>query len=240
ALLIEDFMVGVEASVFALCDGERAVFFGAAQYYKRAFDDDRGPNTGGMGALSPTPRLDAAAIDHVMATIIFPTLGALKADGAPYQGVLYAGLMLTAEGPKVVEFNCRFGDPETQVLMMRYRGDLAVALKAAATGQLGDLSPLSFDPRPALTVVMATKGYPEGYRTGEVLGGVEAADALTGVKVFQAGTALNADGALVAAGGRVLNLTAIGGDVEEARALAYKSAAAVSWPGGFYRMDIGD
>jgi phosphoribosylamine---glycine ligase len=236
-VVIEEFLAGEEASFFALCDGATAIALTTAQDHKRAFDGDQGPNTGGMGAYSPAPNIDAAMSARVMAEIITPTLRAMKAMGAPYKGVLYAGLMITADGPKLIEYNARFGDPETQVLMLRLMSDLVPALLASRDGQLK-----SFDLRwyadPALTVVMAAKGYPGEYARGSVIEGLDDAAKVEGVEIFHAGT--KADGnRILANGGRVLNVSAIGKTVREAQARAYEAISRIRWPEGFYRHDIG-
>jgi phosphoribosylamine--glycine ligase len=235
--VIEDYLVGEEASFFALCDGETALPLASAQDHKRAFDGDKGPNTGGMGAYSPAPILDAALSARVMREIILPTLRAMKAMGAPYKGVLYAGLMITAEGPKLIEYNVRFGDPECQVLMPRLMSDLVPALLASRDGFLKSVD-LRWYPESALTVVMAAKGYPGPYGRGSVIEGLEQAAAVPGVEIFHAGT--KQDGAhVVANGGRVLNVSALGRSVREAGARAYEAVARIRWPEGFYRHDIG-
>jgi phosphoribosylamine--glycine ligase len=236
-LVIEEYLVGEEASFFALCDGETALPLASAQDHKRAFDGDKGPNTGGMGAYSPAPILDAALSARVMREIILPTLRAMKAMGAPYKGVLYAGLMITAEGPKLIEYNVRFGDPECQVLMPRLMSDLVPALLASRDGLLKSVD-LRWYPESALTVVMAAKGYPGPYGRGSVIEGLEQAAAVPGVEIFHAGT--KQDGAhVVANGGRVLNVSALGRSVREAGARAYEAVARIRWPEGFYRHDIG-
>ena len=236
-VVIEEFLSGEEASFFALCDGETAIAFTTAQDHKRAFDGDEGPNTGGMGAYSPAPNIDDAMAARVMAEIIAPTLRAMKAMGAPYKGVLYAGLMITADGPKLIEYNARFGDPETQVLMLRLMSDLVPALQASRDGQLKAFD-LRWYPDPALTVVMAAKGYPGNYARGSVIEGLDEAAEVEGVEIFHAGT--KADGGkILANGGRVLNISAIGKSVRQAQARAYEAIARISWPGGFYRHDIG-
>jgi phosphoribosylamine---glycine ligase len=237
ALVIEEYLAGEEASFFALCDGETALPLASAQDHKRAFDGDKGPNTGGMGAYSPAPILDAALSARVMREIILPTLRAMKAMGAPYKGVLYAGLMITAEGPKLIEYNVRFGDPECQVLMPRLMSDLVPALLASRDGLLKSVD-LRWYPESALTVVMAAQGYPGPYGRGSVIEGLEQAAAVPGVEIFHAGT--KQDGAhVVANGGRVLNVSALGRSVREAGARAYEAVARIRWPEGFYRHDIG-
>jgi phosphoribosylamine---glycine ligase len=236
-LVIEDFLSGEEASFFALCDGETALPLASAQDHKRAFDGDKGPNTGGMGAYSPAPIIGAATSARVMAEIIQPTLRAMKAMGAPYKGVLYAGLMITPEGPMLIEYNVRFGDPECQVLMPRLMSDLVPALLASCDGVLKSLD-LRWHPQSALTVVMAAKGYPGAYAKGSVIEGLAEAAAVEGVEIFHAGTKQDA-GRILANGGRVLNVSALGKTVSEAQARAYAAIARIQWPEGYYRHDIG-
>ncbi|MDX8356162.1 phosphoribosylamine--glycine ligase [Sphingopyxis terrae] len=236
-VVIEDFMTGEEASFFALSDGTNVIAFGSAQDHKRVGDGDTGPNTGGMGAYSPAPVLTKQLEIEVMDRIIRPTVAALAAEGTPYVGVLFAGLMLTGEGPKLIEYNCRFGDPECQVLMMRLTGDFAALLHAAATGRLADVPAPTFTGGYALTVVMAANGYPGTPEKGGAIRNIAAAEA-GGVRVFHAGTA-RADGAIVAAGGRVLNVTATGKSVTEAQARAYAAVDKLDFPSGFCRRDIG-
>jgi phosphoribosylamine---glycine ligase len=236
-LVIEECLVGEEASFFALCDGETALPLATAQDHKRAFDGDKGPNTGGMGAYSPAPIIDAAMSARVMDEIIDPTLRAMKAIGAPYKGVLYAGLMITAEGPKLIEYNVRFGDPECQVLMPRLISDLVPALLASRDGVLTSLD-LRWHTQAALTVVMAAKGYPGPYAKGSVIEGLPEAAAVEGVEIFHAGTKQDG-GQIVANGGRVLNISALGRTVGEAQARAYAAIARIRWPEGFCRKDIG-
>ena len=237
SVVIEAFMTGEEVSFFALVDGETVVPFGSAQDHKRVGDGDTGPNTGGMGAYSPaailTPELEARALDE----IVRPTARALAEAGTPYSGVLYAGLMLTPEGPKLVEYNARFGDPECQVLMMRLESDLVDLMLATATGRLAAVAPPVFSADAALTVVMAARGYPGTPETGGAIGGLAEAEA-GGAKIFHAGTALK-DGTLVANGGRVLNVTATGVNVAEAQRKAYAAVDAIDFPTGFSRRDIG-
>ncbi|MGD0147027.1 MAG: phosphoribosylamine--glycine ligase [Xanthobacteraceae bacterium] len=236
-VVIEEFLTGEEASFFALCDGETAIALTTAQDHKRAFDGDQGPNTGGMGAYSPAPNIDAAMSARVMAEIITPTLRAMQAMGTPYKGVLYAGLMIGADGPKLIEYNARFGDPETQVLMLRLMSDLVPALLASRDGQLKSFD-LRWYPDPALTVVMATKGYPGHYARGSVIEGLDDAAKVDGVEIFHAGTKADGD-RILANGGRVLNVSAIGKTVREAQARAYEAISRICWPEGFYRHDIG-
>ena len=236
-IVIEDFMEGEEASFFALCDGERALAFASAQDHKRVGEGDVGPNTGGMGAYSPAPVMTDAMSAQVMADIIAPTLTGMKARGAPYKGVLFAGLMLTKDGPKLIEYNARFGDPETQVMLPRLEEDLLPLLMQCATGNLRS-EPVALSPRTALTVVFAAPGYPENPLRGSIIRHVERAASMDHVIVFHAGTKrLGAD--LVATGGRVLNVTGVGADVREARDRAYAGLDAIDWPEGFCRRDIG-
>ena len=235
--VLEEVLAGEEASFFALCDGETAIPLATAQDHKRAYDGDTGPNTGGMGAYSPAPNIDAAMSARIMAEIIGPTMRAMKARGAPYKGVLYAGLMITPEGPKLIEYNARFGDPETQVLMPRLMSDLVPALLASRDGMLKSFD-LRWYAEPALTVVMAAKGYPGTYARGTVIEGLDEAAAVEGVEIFHAGT--KADGAkILANGGRVLNVSASGKTVRQAQARAYEAVSRIRWPGGFCRHDIG-
>ena len=236
-LVIEEFLHGEEASFFALCDGTTALPLASAQDHKRAFDGDKGPNTGGMGAYSPAPIVDAATSARVMDEIVLPTLRAMQALGAPYKGVLYAGLMLTADGPKLIEYNVRFGDPECQVLMPRLMSDLVPALLASRDGMLKSLD-LRWHPDAALTVVMAARGYPGSYDKGSVIEGLDDAAAVEGVEIFHAGTKAEG-GKILANGGRVLNVSALGKDVREARDRAYEAISRIRWPEGFYRHDIG-
>ncbi len=236
-VVIEDFLEGEEASFFALCDGTTALPLATAQDHKRVGDGDTGPNTGGMGAYSPAPVMTPELVDQVMATIIEPTLATMKADGMPYKGVLYAGLMITADGPELIEYNARFGDPECQVLMMRMESDLLELLYAAAKGELKGKRVVWRDD-PALTVVMAAKGYPGAYDKGTAINGLDDAASNADVEIFHAGTALQ-DGQLVATGGRVLNVTAVAPSVAQAQALAYAAIDKIDWPDGFCRRDIG-
>lgn len=237
AVVIEEALSGPEASLFVLTDGKTVSVWPSAQDHKRAFDGDTGPNTGGMGVISPAPRLTPALKARALTEIIEPTLAAMAAAGTPYTGVLYAGLMLTADGPKLIEYNCRFGDPEAQALMLRLDGDLTDILFACATGRLAEVA-VDWSPETAVTIVYASMGYPLKPITGTIVDNVEAAEAL-GVQVFHAGTKRRADGALVAAGGRVLAISALGHDISEARALAYAAIRKIRWHGGFFRRDIG-
>ncbi|HZQ41338.1 MAG TPA: phosphoribosylamine--glycine ligase [Rhizomicrobium sp.] len=235
AIVVEEFMEGEEASFFALSDGTNVVPMAGAQDHKRVGDGDTGPNTGGMGAYSPAPVLPPALQDVAMEKFIKPTVAAMKARGTPYMGVLYLGLMITAEGPKLVEYNCRFGDPECQVLMPRLKSDLLAALLAAREGRL---RPLVWSNDAALTVVMASKGYPGPYEKGHVITGLDEAAALPGITLFHAGTERRgAD--ILAVGGRVLNVTATGPTIAQAQARAYAAVAKIHWQGAFVRRDIG-
>lgn len=236
-VVIEEFLEGEEASLFVLTDGEALLPFGSAQDHKRVGDGDTGPNTGGMGAYSParvlTPELERQAIDR----IVRPTVDTLRAEGTPFSGVLYAGLMLTAQGPKLIEYNARFGDPECQVLMLRFQGDLLAVMLAVAEGRLAELPTPTFSEDPALTVVMAAAGYPGTPKAGGAIDAIEAAEA-TGAVVFQAGTKMAGE-QLVASGGRVLAVTASAATVGEAQAAAYRAVNAIRFPDGFCRRDIG-
>jgi phosphoribosylamine--glycine ligase len=236
-IVIEDCLVGEEASFFALCDGNTAIPLASAQDHKRVGDGDKGPNTGGMGAYSPAPIMTPEMSQRVMDEIVLPTVRALKAMGAPYKGVLFAGLMITDQGPQLIEYNVRFGDPECQVLMLRLMSDLVPALLAARDGQLKSFD-LRWYPDTALTVVMATKGYPGPYGKGSVIEGLDAAAQVEGVEIFHAGT--KADGnRILANGGRVLNVCARGKTVREAQTRAYAAVDRIQWPEGFCRRDIG-
>jgi len=236
-VVIEEFMAGEEVSFFALCDGETAVPFGFAQDHKRAFDGDMGPNTGGMGTYSPAPIFTAALAKQAFNDCILPTVRGMATEGRPFKGVLFAGLMLTKTGPRLVEFNARFGDPETQVLMLRLADDILPWLKACADGALSAMPAPTWRDESAICVVMAADGYPESPVSGAIIRGadVKRADAV----VFHAGTARDADGTLRSAGGRVLNVCALGETLNEARDKAYAAAGTIDFPGGFYRSDIG-
>jgi phosphoribosylamine--glycine ligase len=236
-VVVEEFLQGEEASFFALCDGETAIPLASAQDHKRVFDGDEGPNTGGMGAYSPAPVMTPELSRRAMDEIVLPTVRAMQAMGAPYKGVLYAGLMITAQGPKLIEYNVRFGDPECQVLMLRLMSDLVPALLASCDGMLKNFD-LRWYPDAALTVVMAAKGYPGMTAKGSVIEGLDDAAAVEGVQIFHAGT--KGDGGRVLAnGGRVLNVSARGKTVGEAQARAYRAVDRIRWPDGFCRRDIG-
>ncbi|WP_112663673.1 phosphoribosylamine--glycine ligase [Microvirga flavescens] len=236
-VVIEAFLEGEEASFFALCDGTTAIPFGTAQDHKRVFDGDKGPNTGGMGAYSPAAVLTSELQDRVMREIIAPTLAGMRARGTPYTGILYAGLMLTKDGPQLIEYNARFGDPETQVLLPRLKSDLVTALIAACDGVLNTIS-LRWSDDTALTVVMAAKGYPGAVEKGTEIRGIADAQALPDVLVFHAGTKQDGE-RILANGGRVLNVTALGRNVAEAQRRAYEAVEKIDWPEGFCRSDIG-
>jgi phosphoribosylamine--glycine ligase len=236
-VVIEEFLSGREISFFALSDGETAIALASAQDHKRVFDHDRGPNTGGMGAYSPTPFVTPAIHAEIMASIIVPTVAGMKARGTPFRGVLYAGVMLTADGPKLFEYNVRFGDPECQVLMLRMMSDIVPALLASIDGQLKNFD-LRWYPDAALTVVMAAKGYPGGYKKGTRIEGLDDAAQVEGVEIFHAGT-ISSDGAILANGGRVLNVCALGKTVTDAQRHAYEAIDRIQWADGFCRRDIG-
>ncbi|MBI1341102.1 phosphoribosylamine--glycine ligase [bacterium] len=238
SLVIEEFMTGEEASFFALCDGESAVPFAGAQDHKRVGAGDTGPNTGGMGAYSPAPILDESMQARVMTEVVSPTLAAMRAEGRTYRGVLFVGLMINEQGPRVVEFNCRFGDPETQTIMMRLKEDPLPQLLACAAGGLHGCKRLERFVDPAVTVVVAAKGYPASPVEGGVIDGLDAAGAVKGVQIFHAGTAIRG-GRLVAAGGRVLNVSATASSLEKAVARAYEAVDRIRWEDGFCRRDIG-
>jgi len=237
-VVVEEFMEGEEASLFALSDGQTAVLFGAAQDHKRAFDGDEGPNTGGMGTYSPAPVLTDALMQRAWREIVEPTVRGMAAEGCPYKGVLYAGLMLTRDGPKLVEYNARFGDPECQVLMLRLDSDVVPYLLVAATGGLAGMPEPKWREEAAICVVMAADGYPEAPKSGGVITGAEA-DFGGEAVVFHAGTKRDPDGTLRAAGGRVLNVCARGATLHEARDIAYAAVNVIDFPEGFHRTDIG-
>jgi len=236
-LVIEEMLTGEEASFFVLSDGEHALPLASAQDHKRVHDGDQGPNTGGMGAYSPAAIMTPAMTARAMDAIVLPTLRAMRAEGCPYRGVLYAGLMLTAEGPKLIEYNARFGDPECQVLMLRLMSDLVPALIASADGMLKNFDLRWYDDA-ALTVVMAARGYPGPYGKGSVIEGLDDAAKVEGVEIFHAGTKQEG-GRILANGGRVLNVCARGRSVAEAQARAYQAVDRIRWPDGFCRRDIG-
>jgi phosphoribosylamine--glycine ligase len=236
-VVVEEFLDGEEASFFAICDGGKALAFASAQDHKRLGEGDTGPNTGGMGAYSPAPIMTAAMEARVMAEIVTPALAGMAAAGTPFRGVLFAGLMIGRDGPKLIEFNARFGDPETQAMLPRFDGDLLALMAAAADGRLPE-TPVSLNPATALTVVLAAPGYPDAPQSGSAIRKLDRATALAGVIVTQAGTK-EIDGRLLASGGRVLNVTGLGADVAEARARAYRAVDAIDWPQMVVRRDIG-
>jgi phosphoribosylamine--glycine ligase len=238
-VVIEEHMVGEEVSFFALCDGKTSRYLGSAQDHKRAFDGEKGPNTGGMGAYSPTSLATPAFINDVMDRFIEPTLLAMHALGIPFCGVLYAGLMLTPQGPKLVEYNARFGDPECQVLLARFEGDLAAVLMACTRGELDQAPPFSLSDQSAAVVVLAAEGYPDAPQKGSSIGGEAAAQAVPNAYLLHAGTTRDGDGTLRAAGGRVLNAVGTGTTLLSALDTAYKIVDAIEWPAGFHRRDIG-
>ncbi len=236
-IVVEDLLIGREVSVMALVDGTTIYMLETASDHKRLGDGDTGPNTGGMGAYSPSDGLSDAQLDAIQRDVFVPTIDGLKREGIDYRGVLYAGMMMTTGGPKVLEFNCRFGDPETQPILMRLKSDLVEALEATVEGRLDQIE-LEWDARPAICVVMAAGGYPGSYEKGTVIGGLARAGAMKDVQVFHAGTTL-LEGEVISAGGRVLGVTAIGSDVPTARVRAYEAVEAISMEGSVYRKDIG-
>ena len=243
-IVLEEFMEGEEASIFVLTDGEGAIYLPPAQDHKRVGDGDTGPNTGGMGAYAPASVVTPRMMELVQALIVEPLLSGMAEDDMPYQGVLYVGIMITEDGPRVVEFNARFGDPECQVLMAGLPGDIVPALLTCATGglvhghrEISDMLGLR-EFRPTATVVVANEGYPGSYAKGAIIGGVDKANAVDGVTVFHAGTDVDEEGKLVAFGGRVLGVTAVGGDLKDAVDRAYAGVTEIDWPQGFYRKDI--
>ncbi len=236
-IVIEECLVGEEASIFALCDGAHFVTLASAQDHKRVFDNDEGPNTGGMGAYSPAPVVTPELMREIEERVLRPCVDGMAKEGAAYRGVLYAGLMITADGPKVIEFNCRFGDPETQVVLPRMKSDLLPLLLACCDGTL-DQHSVEWHDAACVTVVMASGGYPGAYEKGKMIAGITAAERLEGVQVFHAGTKVT-DGRLVTNGGRVLNVTATGVDIPNAIARAYEAVACISFEGAHYRKDIG-
>lgn len=238
SVVIEDCLVGEEVSLFAFCSGETATLIGAAQDHKRIGDNDTGPNTGGMGAVSPPRGFDRAAQEQALDIMVRPMLTEMARRGTPFRGVIFAGLMLTETGPQLIEYNVRFGDPEAQALLLRLTSDLLPALKALADGQL-DATPITFSDQASISIVMAAKGYPAKPETGAVISGIADANALDGVTVFQAGTTENAERDLVVSGGRVLSVCAVGKTVKEARERAYAGVKAISWDGAQWRTDIG-
>ena len=238
-IVIEECLEGEEASILAIVDGTTIIPLDTSQDHKRAYDNDQGPNTGGMGAYSPAPLVTAEMMDQIVERILVPTVDVLRGAGRPFCGVLYSGLMMMPRGPRVLEYNVRFGDPEAQPVLMRLKSDLAQVLLAAATGKLAELPPLEWDPRPAVCVVMASEGYPDSYEKGRAIRGLEEAGQLEDVKVFHAGTERR-EGQVVATGGRVLGVTALGNDITDAKRRAYQAVKCIRWDGAWCRKDISD
>jgi phosphoribosylamine---glycine ligase len=238
-LVVEERLDGQEASVLAVTDGQTIVTLQPAQDHKAAFDGDIGPNTGGMGAYCPAPLVDDDMLHWIEEHILVPTVHAMKRARRPFRGVLYAGLMITRQGPKVLEYNVRFGDPECQPLLMRLKTDLVELLEATVEGRLDRIGPLEWDPRPAVCVVMASQGYPGGYAKGHPIRGLVAAESLPDVKIFHAGTAVR-DGEVITDGGRVLSVTALGENIAKAKLNAYRAVKCIRWPGAWCRKDISD
>lgn len=238
-IVIEELLEGQEVSILAIVDGDTIVPLETSQDHKRAHDGDRGPNTGGMGAYSPANLVTEAIMDDIVRRILVPTVHTMRVLGHPFSGVLYAGLMLTSNGPRVLEYNVRFGDPEAQPVLMRLRSDLAQVLSLAASGRLAELEGLDWDPRPAVCVVMASEGYPDGYEKGRVIDGLGDAGMLPDTQVFHAGTKAK-DMQILNDGGRVLGVTAVGTTLADAKAAAYLAAGKIHWQGGWYRSDISD
>jgi len=236
-VVVEEFLDGEEASFFCICDGKTALPLGSAQDHKRVGDGDTGPNTGGMGAYAPAPVMTQEIVERTMRELIEPTMRGMTEIGAPFSGILFLGLMIGKDGPKLIEYNTRFGDPECQVLMMRLNSDLLALINAAVDGKLDEVS-LDWKDQPALTVVMAAEGYPSNVKKGSVIRDLDKLEGIDGVKVFHAGTAQK-DGNIIANGGRVLNVTAIADTVAQAQARAYEAVKRIDWPEGFYRSDIG-
>ena len=236
-VLVEEFLRGEEASIHAVTDGKTLVVLPTSQDHKRIGDGDKGLNTGGMGAYSPAPVVTPALLERIERQILIPTLHALRLEGIDYRGTLYAGLMLTKGGPRLLEYNVRFGDPETQVILPRIKSDFALLLKAAADQTLADIDGIEFDDRTAVGVVMAAEGYPERYQTGKAISGLDQAGRLDDVQVYHAGTS-DRSGQTITAGGRVLCVTALGDDVRAARDRSYEAVEQISWDGAYYRKDI--
>ena len=238
SILIEERINGIEASVFAVSDGNNAVLIGTAQDYKRAYDNDEGPNTGGMGAISPAPALDKDLNQEIFNNIITPTINGMKLEGCPYEGILYAGVMITDKGPKVIEFNCRFGDPETQVLLPRLNTDLVSIVQKTIKKTLKDMT-IDLIPQNAITVVIASKGYPGEFDKGVLLPPLKNFDDQSEISIFHSGTSKDKNDNIVSNGGRVLSITSIGENVQDCRQKAYSVVEAINWEQGFYRKDIG-
>ena len=238
SILIEERITGIEASVFAVSDGNTAIVLGTAQDHKRAYDNDQGPNTGGMGAISPAPALNEELNKNIFNNIIMPTINGMRSDGIPYEGILYAGVMLTDQGPKVIEFNCRFGDPETQVVLPRLSTDLVDIIHNTVTNNLEN-TPIKLTDNTAITVVIASKGYPGTFKKGIELPSLNNLNKQDDILIFHSGTAKNDNENLISSGGRVLSVTAIGNNVQDCRQKAYKAVEEINWDKGFFRSDIG-
>ena len=238
SILIEERITGIEASVFAVSDGNTAIVLGTAQDHKRAYDNDQGPNTGGMGAISPAPALNEELNKNIFNNIIMPTINGMRSDGIPYEGILYAGVMLTDQGPKVIEFNCRFGDPETQVVLPRLSTDLVDIVHNTVTNNLEN-TPIELTDNTAITVVIASKGYPGTFKKGIELPSLNNLNKQDDILIFHSGTAKNDNENLISSGGRVFSVTAIGDNVQDCRQKAYKAVEEINWNKGFYRRDIG-
>ena len=238
SILIEERITGIEASVFAVSDGNTAIVLGTAQDHKRAYDNDQGPNTGGMGAISPAPALNEDLNKNIFNNIIMPTINGMRSDGIPYEGILYAGVMLTDQGPKVIEFNCRFGDPETQVVLPRLSTDLVDIIHNTVTNNLEN-TPIELTDNTAITVVIASKGYPGTFKKGIELPSLNNLNKQGDILIFHSGTAKNDNENLISSGGRVFSVTAIGDNVQDCRQKAYKAVEEINWDKGFYRRDIG-
>ena len=239
-LIIEDRLEGFEASILAITDGKTILTLPPAEDHKRAHDGDQGPNTGGMGAYCPTPSIEDETLRWVESNVLVPTVHAMKRQRTPFLGILYAGLMMTPQGPKVLEYNVRFGDPECQPLLFRLKTDLVDIIEATCERRLSSIGPLEWDDRPSVCVVMASGGYPDKYETGKVIRGLEEAAKIPDVKVFHAGTKLDDDGNVVTTGGRVLGVTAMGDSVATAKLQAYKAVKCIRWDGAWCRKDISD
>ncbi len=239
-MIIEDRLQGVEASILAITDGRTILTLPPAEDHKRAHDGDAGPNTGGMGAYCPTPSIDEKTLRWVEESVLVPTVHMMKRKRNPFRGILYAGMMLTPQGPKVLEYNVRFGDPECQPVLMRLKTDLVDLLEATVDRKLSEIGPLEWDDRPSVCVVMASDGYPAKYEKGKIIRGLEEAALIEDVKVFHAGTKLDADGKAITNGGRVLGVTAMGDSVATAKLQAYKAVKCIRWEGAWCRKDISD
>jgi len=238
SILIEERINGIEASVFAVSDGNNAVLIGTAQDHKRAYDNDEGPNTGGMGAISPAPALNQNLNKEIFNNIISPTINGMKLEGYPYEGILYAGVMITEKGPKVIEFNCRFGDPETQVVLPRLNTDLVSIVQKTIKKNLNNMT-IDLIPQNAITVVIASKGYPGEFEKGVLLPSLKNFNDRNEISVFHSGTSKDLNENLISNGGRVLSITSIGDNVQDCRKKAYDVVEAINWEQGFYRKDIG-